>query len=372
MPDGRFRVRSDRTPFFPTGGGQPHDTGRLGESRVVDVRLEGDVVIHVTEAAVQGSVRAVVDATRRLDHSRQHTGQHLASALFLARHGAATTSFHLGLQSSTIDLDCELDEGALCDVEDAALEIIAAALQITTSEVSPKEARGLEFRREPDDARIQGDKLRIVDIPGVDLQACCGTHCPTTAAIAGLRLTGRERHKGGTRVSFVAGPRALLRDREASRRLSAVAGRLSSADDEVAAQVDRMIEREKSLRKELEATSEKLLDVEAEALIADSSLPCIRIYPDRDPAELGGLARRVCRQPGQVVFLATISGSTMRLQLARSTDTRGDMRQLLEKLSRSHDLKGGGRPDQASGGGRSSDPDALLAQLSELWRRSDA
>lgn len=205
-PDGTFAVVLARTPFYPEGGGQPADHGRIGLAGVVDVQSIDGEVVHTTDAAVSGPVRAEVDAGRRNDHTQQHTAQHLLSAVFEDRYRAATVGFHLGENTTTIDLDRELPPASVVQAVHDANALIREARPVRAEVVSLDEyaARDVRSRGLPDG--FQGD-VRLVGIEGVDLNTCGGTHVASTAELQVIVVTRTERYKGGLRVHFLAGER---------------------------------------------------------------------------------------------------------------------------------------------------------------------
>ncbi|HXH04988.1 MAG TPA: alanyl-tRNA editing protein, partial [Vicinamibacterales bacterium] len=205
---GRTAVILDRTAFYPASGGQPADTGRLGGARVIDVleRDADDEVLHVIEGDVPaGRVRGVIDWPRRLDHMQQHTGQHVLSAVFARRFGAETTSVHFGAERATVDLARALDAEAIAGAEREANEIVRADRPVSIRFAEAGEAASLGLRRES----AREGTLRLVDIAGVDLSACGGTHVARTGEIGAILITGWERRRGGVRVEFVCGGRAV-------------------------------------------------------------------------------------------------------------------------------------------------------------------
>ena len=214
----------DRTAFYPTGGGQPHDTGVLGDSRVVDV-FEGDngIIHHVVEQAgdlSQGQmVRGRIDRARRLDHLQQHSGQHILSQAFVQACGAETKSFHLGSRTSTIDIELQSPTGDhMRAAEEIANALIFENRQMRVHLVNAEEARQLPLRKE---AAVEGT-IRIIEIDDFDWSPCGGTHAKRTGQIGLIAIKGYERAKKLTRVEFVCGHRALDDYRTANQTLLAV------------------------------------------------------------------------------------------------------------------------------------------------------
>nr|MDQ3805510.1 alanyl-tRNA editing protein [Acidobacteriota bacterium] len=182
--DGRRVVTLDRTAFYPTGGGQPSDTGRLGAARVVEcVDAEGEGVLHVVEGdapAVGSRVRGRVDWPRRLDHVQQHTGQHILSQAFVELFGAQTRSFRMLPEASEVDVNLKDPSDELIErAVDRANEIIWDDRPVRVHRVTPDEAARLPLRK---DSAREGE-LRVVEIEGFDFSPCGGTHARSTGEV---------------------------------------------------------------------------------------------------------------------------------------------------------------------------------------------
>jgi alanyl-tRNA synthetase len=362
--DGRVGVRLDRTAFYPTGGGQPTDTGWLGAARVVEcVDLEEGGVLHLVEGeppAANSGVRGVVDWPRRLDHIQQHTGQHILSQAFVELFGAETRSFRMTADASEVDVDFSgpSDE----KIERAigrANEIIWADREVLVHNVTPAEAARLPLRK---DSAREGS-LRVVEIAGFDFSPCGGTHARRTGEVGLIAARHWERAKGLVRVTFVAGGRALADYRGANRTARRVAALFSVARDEAAASVERLQEENKALLRRLRALEETAARAEARELLEEAAKPggdlrvLARVFPDRDADSLRSLATAVAAHHRAVALLGSRDGDTARLVFARSADAPGDMNALMRAACQALGGRGGGRPDLAQGGGR--EPDKL-------------
>ena len=224
------RIYLDRTAFYPTSGGQLHDTGRLEGIEVADVIDEGERVAHVlVEPLASGpTVRGELNWPRRLDHMQQHTGQHLLSAVLADLWAYSTTSVHLGELTSTLDLDTpQLTSEQVAQAEERANEVIAENRPVTVAFEDAGSATGL---RKP--SSRSGD-IRIVSIEGLDRSACGGTHVTATGAIGALLVRKVERVRKGVRLEFLCGLRAIGRSRLEFNVLSNLAAELSSSFEEL-------------------------------------------------------------------------------------------------------------------------------------------
>jgi alanyl-tRNA synthetase len=367
--DGRARVVLDQTAFYPSSGGQPHDLGRLNDIPVLDV-LDGDDghVVHVLETpvGVGARVRGEIDWPRRFDHMQQHTGQHVLSAAFETRCQASTLSFHMGSETSSIDLSRDVGAAEIGEAEAFANRVVWDDVPVGVRFVSEAEARELPLRKPP--ART-GD-IRLIDIAGVDLSACGGTHVARTGSIGMIAVTGWERFKGGVRVEFVCGARAV-KSHAALRDIVASATRaLSVAPEELIQGVDRLRGQVKDLHRTVRQQQDAILEYRAQTIGASATAVApysvvLQVEPDLDAAGLKTLATAIARHGGWVVALAG-SGDPLPVVLARSEDVELDAAALLQELVASFGGRGGGRPDLAQGGLGASAPqffDAVRRRL---------
>jgi len=247
--DGGRRIYLDRTAFYPTSGGQPHDTGEIGGVPVVDVIDEDKRIAHVTSAPVEGvEVACRLDWTRRFDHMQQHTGQHLLSAVLVEMYGFETVGFHLGSEASTIDLAAPaLEPGQVVEVETRVNERVVENLPVSVTFEASSEAR--ELRRPSD----REGMLRIVSVEGLDRTPCGGTHVRATAEIGLVLIRKLDKIRGCVRMEFLCGMRAVRRARSDYETLLRVARLFSSPLDQtpslVAAQRDALETAEKARRR---------------------------------------------------------------------------------------------------------------------------
>jgi alanyl-tRNA synthetase len=370
--EGRPAALLDRTAFYPTSGGQPFDVGSLGAVSVVDVvELDGDVV-HVLSAplAEQTMVHGEVDWARRFDHMQQHTGQHVLSAAFVHVCAAPTVSFHMGADTSTIDLAAAV-EGA--DVEravDEANRIVWNDRVVSIRFVSLEEANRLPLRKEP----TRGGTLRLIEIPDFDLSACGGTHVSRTGEIGVIAVIASERFKGGSRVTFVCGHRAVRALRGYRDAVSGSIRALSVLPAELPAAVERLQSEGKDLRKTIGRLQESLAVHEAARLLKTANTAgdlrvVVEILDSWDAQGLKAIAAALSTNPN--VAAALISSSTpafvvVACSAGASIDANKILRQLLERFGG----RGGGKPDLAQGGGLNAPPVEIAAAARELLNSS--
>ena len=371
--NGRPAVVLERTAFYPTSGGQPHDTGTLNGVEVVDaVEREADgAVVHVLAGELQGdAVHGEINWVRRFDHMQQHTGQHVLSQAFTTALGADTVGFHLGAEVSTVDLNrAPLSEEQIDRAEALANEVVFDDRPVDARFVDREELAALPLRKPP---QVTGP-IRIVEVAGFDWSPCGGTHCRRTGEIGVIKVVRVERRGAETRVHFLCGRRALADYRRKNHLVLDLAARFSVGDWELAGAVERLSEEARANRKQAQALQGQLLDYEAVALIAGAETLAgarvvRRVYADRTVDEIRHLAQRLTAGPGVIALLGLGStGEKAQFVFACSADVPHDMNALLRAACQAVGGGGGGRPNFAQGGG----PDGTRAEeaLDVAWQQ---
>ncbi len=373
--DGRPAVVLDRSAFYPTSGGQPHDTGRLDGAVVgeVLVREADGAVIHVLDGEIGGpEVSGAIDWARRFDHMQHHTGQHILTRAFIETANAHTLSFHLGSEDVTIDLNrTDLRPAEIDAAEDLANALVTRDLPVRAWFPSEAEIAALALRKTPEVAGA----LRVVRIGDFDATACGGTHVARTGEIGLIKVQRTEKYKDMTRVEFRCGGRALRDYREKNGLLLGLAGALTTGYREIGAALDKLQAENRQLRADLKAARQIVLEAEADRLWAAAPehgrariVTQAWAAAERDAGELRQLASRLTARPGSVALLG-IAGEKSQVILARSAELPGpDMVALLGDVlgdlsAEAGARRGGGRPDFAQGGGASASPERLAAAL---------
>ncbi len=370
----RWKVILDRTAFYPSSGGQPFDTGTLGEATVTDVvDEENGTIAHVVDRELEKNsrVRGHVEWSRRFDHMQQHTGQHLLSAAFEQQMGAATVSFHLGASASTIDLNKELSAAQVSLVEDTVNKVLWEDREVCVRFVTAAEAAKLPLRKEP----AREGELRIIEIHEYDLSACGGTHVRRTGAIGMIAITGFERFKGGLRVEFVCGARALGAYRALQHAVDGSVRLLSVLPDELPSAIEKLQTSARTQQKGQEALQERLAVHEATALVAaGEKIGGVTFVgaaiPGWDAAGLKKLASAIVSRPAITAVLLTAESPYL-IVVSRSQDLSFDTGVVLKELIGRFGGKGGGKGAMAQGGGLSGEPRMILdAAREEISRQS--
>jgi alanyl-tRNA synthetase len=333
-------VTLDRTAFYPTGGGQPSDTGTLNDARVVEcIDDEENGVLHVIQGRapeVGAKVKGRIDWPRRLDHMQQHTGQHILSQAFISLYNAPTRSFRVLTDSCEIDVELTNPTNEMIErgVE-LANNVIWEDRLITIKSVTAAEAAQLPLRKEPS---RDGD-LRLIEVGMIAVRTW-------------------ERAKGLTRIEFAAGTRALADYRRANKTARSVAALFSASRDDAAKLAAHALEENKELHRRVRALEEIAARVEAQELLAAvvpnaTGLRVVtQIFASRDAESLKHLAQALIAHPNTIALLGSREKDSARLVFARSGDAKGDMNALMKEACATLDGRGGGKADLAQGGGK--------------------
>jgi alanyl-tRNA synthetase len=337
----------DRTAFYPTSGGQPHDTGTLNNLPVIDVlEDEEDRIVHVVAEDVQGTVRGTVDWSRRFDHMQQHTGQHILSQACLRALGAQTRAVHLGGEVSTLDLDRpEMSAEAVASAEDLANQIVFEDRPVLVREVEEADLVSLQLRRPPK----KHGRIRVVEVEDFDRSACGGTHVRRTGEVGPIKIRRWERFKGGTRVEFYCGWRALRDYRWKNALTLELASQLTVKDAEVLGAVSRLAGQLRDRDRVLADVQDRLIDLEARQRLAQTPGPpylVAAVVPEWTTAMVTAMAGRLAKADSTVAVLGSSEGH---LVIARSADLDLDAAALLTQVVQQHGGRGGGRPAYAQG-----------------------
>lgn len=364
---GRSALVLDRTAFYPTGGGQPHDLGRLGPIPVVDViERESGGVLHVLAAELAADeVHGELDWARRFDHMQQHTGQHILSQAFVQIAHAETVGFHLGQDTLTIDLNrAGLAPSIIERAEELANQVVFEDRPVTARFVAPSELGALPLRAPP---KVSQD-IRVVQVEGFDVSACGGTHVARTGQIGLIKIVKVDRRGGESRVEFCCGGRALADYRRKHAVLTQASAGLSIGYEELGEAIARLQAEAKEARKKWSEAEGQLMLYEADELVA-SARPAgtlalvVRAWPDREAVHLRLVARRIVERPGMVALLGSSGGERSAFVFARSADVGVDMAAWLRQAAGRIGGKGGGQPDLAQGGAGPASVEQVQAAL---------
>jgi alanyl-tRNA synthetase len=350
-PGEKWSVKLDRTAFYPTSGGQPHDVGTLGDANVVNVLDEEEEIIHVVDRAVaSGAIEGRIEWARRFDHMQQHSGQHLLSAVFHRQFALPTVSFHLGSDICTIDLRGrepaqETLEGAARATNEIVYEDRAVNVKYGTAE----ELAAAGVRKTVERAGV----LRAIEIESLELQPCGGTHVRRTGQIGLIQIRGVARIRQDWRVEFACGQRAERLAREDLARLKAVAQRLNCSVAEAVAAAERVVAERDAHFKSARASLEKLAGLDARAAVqatearSDGLRIVARVFSGVAPEYVQAFARDVAQTDKTIALVArTECGHVF---FSQHPSAGKEMNVSLAEALKHVGGKGGGSRDSARG-----------------------
>jgi alanyl-tRNA synthetase len=353
--DARTLVTLDRTAFYPTSGGQPFDIGTLAGIPVVDVVDSDDgVIAHVVEGppSLQAgqTVHGAIDWRRRFDHMQQHTGQHVLSAAFDHLFHVRTVSFHLGAAVSTIDLAREMSAAEIAAAESEANRIVWEDRPVAITFADSEEAAQMPLRKEPKRA----GRLRLIDVDGFDLSACGGTHVARTGAIGIIAIASWERFKGGQRLEFLCGGRALDKIRLLRDTTAASTRLLSVGPEELAPAVERLQSEAKETKRLTTGLQSELARYRADELAATAEETArgrvVARAIDADANGLKSFATVIAAKPKHIVILISTSAPAL-VVVARAADVAVQANAVVSALTARFGGRGGGKPELAQAGG---------------------
>ena len=240
-----YKVVLDKTVFFPEQGGQTSDIGTLDEVQVIDVQIEDDVIYHycLSGFLIGEEVHGVIDWEHRFNNMQQHTGEHIFTGIAHNTYGADNVGFHLSDNTVTLDLNIELSDEQVDYIEKKANEIIAADVAVKAYYPNQQLLGAINYRSKKE---ING-AVRLVEIEGVDLCACCAPHVKTTGQVGMLKVMSYGKYKGGTRVYILCGLRALADYNRRMKLLEQSYQLLNCKDDEVPEKIAGLMEDKRQL-----------------------------------------------------------------------------------------------------------------------------
>ena len=370
-----WEVTLKETYFYPESGGQPADRGNIGHVPVLDVQLRGDEVVHIlAEEPPASPTPAEIDWRRRYDHMQQHTGQHLLTAALIKLYDADTVGFHLGAHVSTIDVTMPgLSAERRRQAEELCNEWIVSSLPVMVEYVSVEEFNTIELRKKALPDEIDGP-VRLLRIGDVDIAHCGGTHLRSTSELQVLKIIGSEKVRDTTRISFLAGRRAVNDYSSKHDMLNSMAADLTCAIDDLPAKVSRLYTEAKESRKQLKKMRREMIagmaSREAEAAVEAGSYRVLaRRYDGWEADELKTLAGEITSAEPNILLCAG-GGDPGKgiVVLAAGKSFPGNLGETIKLLLPLFNGKGGGRGNFAQAAGDFASLDAVIAEAETLLR----
>lgn len=357
--EGKFHVVLDKSAFFPGGGGQPGDTGFIENNKVIDVYEENGTLYHVVEKKPLKihRVKCKIDWEKRFDGMQQHLGQHVLSGCFYTLFNANTVSFHMGSGISTVDIEGFLEEDKIREAERLANKIIQENIEVDFFTPSKSELKKIKIRRalpKTDDA------ITIVRIGDLDTNACCGVHPKSTLDLRMIKIRRWEKHKGATRIEFLAGERAVKDSLNKESILKNICKMLKCGEKDIETIIGNLAEEMKAYHNENRNLRIELTNYEVKEMLEGSEVigdikVVKKIYDEYDTRQVSKIAEKLVENQKTIALFAVKSVDKSNLIFASSKDNKNvDMSELLKDAITLIDGRGGGSKFLAQGGGKKS------------------
>lgn len=342
-----FAVVLDRTIIFPEGGGQPADHGFIGDARIIDAQEKDGLVYHICDREVPAGagVTVTLDIPRRLDHTQQHTGEHILSGLAFKLFGAHNVGFHMAEDYCTIDLDAFLDREKLSRLEREANAAVRAALPVTEEHMDHEALDRISIRKKAD---IKSDDIRVVFIDGgnIDSCTCCGTHCANTGEVGYIRIGDSQKYKSGVRLWFSCGGRAVNEAIALTDSITELARSYSTSREELPMAVRKQSDELAALKRELKARTRALCGSIAEGC-AERNAVIVREGFGADDVKM--LTECVVGAGAELCLAFGEKDGRLYYRALRSDSSKAPMNELIKAVNGLVCGKGGGSPAFAQG-----------------------
>ena len=335
--EGAWEVVLDRTAFYPLGGGQAADTGTLGEIHVLDTRERGEEIVHTCDGPIPVSsrVHGKIDYEARFLRMQQHTGEHIVSGILHRIYGCHNTGFHMNDTGIVIDFDAVIPAGKLPEIEAEANEALWKNIPLKIYTPTPEELEKIPYRTK----KALPWPVRIVEIPGYDICACCGTHVAATGEVGLIKLLSAIPCRGGTRIEMAAGMAAFRlvnavfdQNRQVSRLLSAQLTQTAQGAEQLLETMNAWKNRAGSLERQLFGVWAETLSGAGDCAFFTKDLTPdgLRLLTDLAAGKTGGIAAGFSETDGGLAYCLAQPG--------------GDLRALNKEMNGALSGRGGGKP----------------------------
>lgn len=364
----KFAIVLDKTYFYPESGGQPSDRGTINGEEIIYVTEEQGRTLHITQKMLQpGPAHCNIDWNVRFDNMQQHSGQHILSACFFKLFNGETSSFHIGKDSSTIEIDVESFDSTMAEqIEALANSIIYKNTAITASILDKEALAALPLRKQP---KVDSN-IRIISIEDCDCSPCGGTHVKSTGEIGIIKIKKLEKLKSSYKFEFVCGKRALLDYTYKNYVINSLCTHLSAPEHDVENAFIKFTEDYKGLQKQIsalrsEVVSYDIQQLQLQAMDIGNIKVIAKVFDNREFNDVKLIAQGIVSSPSNIALLAS-RGQNCQLIFARSENISTDMNSLLKGILPMLNGKGGGSPKAAQGGGSGDIDGALAAAIERL------
>lgn len=334
-----FEVILNKTAFFPEGGGQPGDTGFIGNSEVIDTVESGEDVVHICREAVSGEVECRLDFEKRFSNMQEHTGEHIFSGIIHAMCGCDNVGFHMGEHNVTVDFNCAVTQEQLDEAERLSNEAIYKNIPVEAIYPTDDELCSYDYRSKKE---IKG-QVRLTRIGDVDLCACCGTHVAFTGEVGIIKVISVMNHKSGVRVTLQIGRKALADYREKNISVHEISALLKAKTEEITPAVERIMAQLQEARYKYSLLKKEIFAVKA----ADASSEKFIAFDDGGEAEDARIFSDMLAEKCGIA--AVFSGNDENGYKYAITSRTEDVRAIGKELNSVCNGRGGGKPDMVQG-----------------------
>lgn len=364
--DNKFHIVLDKTAFFPGGGGQPCDLGFIGEHEVLETYEENEKIYHiVSKKPIKiHKVKCKIDWNRRFDYMQQHLAQHTLSGSFFKLFNHNTAGIHLGKEVSTIDIVGEVTEEQIREAEIYANKMVNENLKVNFSFPEKRELKKMGLRRA---LPKTNEKIRVVEIEDLDINACCGVHPSRTIELQVIKLGRVEKHKGNTRIEFLAGNRAVNDYFKKDDFTKEICNFLSCNEEEAINSINNLNNELKDANNKNKALLLEVSEYKSKEIIENAckvnDISIVKeVYENEDVKYVNKLANRLTEMDKVIALMAIKNGDKANLIFAASKNIKNiDMDSLLKDSISLINGRGGGSKFLAQGGGKNNNNlDSLL------------
>ncbi len=353
--NGKYNVVLDKTYFYPEGGGQPADRGKVDGVNVLDVFKKDSNIVHILDKDLpEGkTVDCNIDWKRRYDFMQQHTGQHLLSAVLKNEYDINTVGFTMSEDTLRIDTDKNISNKRIKNIEFKVNSLIQEGIDIKTAYPDKNQLEKLTLRKEP----TVNQNIRVIQIGEIDYSPCGGTHLNNTYQLGIIKITDTANYKGGLRIDFVCGNRALADYDNKNGIILKLKELLSSPESEIIDQVHRLKEKLDHYENQTKELNEKLLNYKAEELIDEAvnfdNIKVIKKNLDNFSYDrVQYLSDIICKNSNIIVIFGQHDESSARLLMSRSDNIEKiKMNKIINEPLELIQGRGGGTKNKAQGGG---------------------
>ena len=345
--EGNKIIILDKTGFFPEGGGQPSDIGKIGEANIDYVFEENDIVYHSSDKLLEigSKVKCKIDFEHRFQNMQIHTGEHILSGIIQKLFNIRNVGFHTGSDFNTIDLEKELSDEQVKFAELKANEAVWKNEEVKCYFPSKEELANLKPRKMP----ATDKPIKMIEVGTTDLCACCGTHVAHTAEVGIVKIIRHERYKGGTRITFLCGKQALKDYDRKNDVLKEATAILSLKYDEILSGINKLkseLTEEKTKYSELLA---KFIINEANLLyekakIVNKNRIIVEFEDEISIRDIAKLSSNITEKANSISIIFKTDFDSIKYVVSASSDSDFNCRDFVSKLNKEFNGKGGGKP----------------------------